>query len=133
MGITSLRTQRPTPQNICGQSTDTNGMRYYPTRWIFVNVNFVEFQFYPRYPPHISVCCVAVQLKVDDVDEFSKHWEATQTAITPISTVQSAETPQKSNDTKTDSTDSYHSICGLVLVPQCLLLLSILLTVYVMC
>ena len=127
--IISLRTLRRTPQNIIGQSTDTNGMRYYPMRWIFVNVNCVEFQFCPRYPPHISVCCVAVQLNVDHVDEFTKHWQASEATpspkqLSPTSAIQSAETWPNSNDGKIDS------ICGLVKVPQCIILLSILLTVF---
>ena len=71
--ITSLRTQRPRPQNIPGQYTDTDRMRYYPMRWIFANVDFVGFEYIPRYPAHVSICCVAVQLNVDQVDEFTKN------------------------------------------------------------
>jgi len=70
-GLTSLRSQRPYPQNIAGQHTNADGLRFYPTRWIFVKVNFVDFEFEPRYPPHISVGCVAVQLDVNRVEEFT--------------------------------------------------------------
>ena len=74
--ITSLRTQRPMPQNIPGQYTDTDGMRYYPMRWTFANIHFVGFEYVPRYPAHVSICCVAVQLKVEEVDEFTKNWKS---------------------------------------------------------
>ena len=73
--ITSVRSFRTAPFNIPGQYTDPNGMRYYPLQWIFANVHFEDFEYATRFPPHVSIGCIGVQLNVDQVDEFTKHRE----------------------------------------------------------
>eukprot|EP01083_Nonionella_stella_P262606 892789_1 len=65
--IISFRSIRPTPQNIPGQYTNKQNLRYYPTRWLFLEVTFNNFQFKTKYPPHISIGCIAVLLNVDHV------------------------------------------------------------------
>ena len=62
---------RKLPQNIQGQYTNKDGLRYYPTLWILADIDFKyieidgiksDFEFKTRYPPHVSLACVAVQL-----------------------------------------------------------------------
>ena len=73
--IISFRSIRPVPQNIPGQFTNEYNLRYYPTRWLFAEVTFIDFDFPTRYPPHISIACIAVQLNVDHVDKFEKEYK----------------------------------------------------------
>ena len=80
--ITNIRlfpSIRKLPQNIEGQYTNNNGMRYYPTLWILADIKFgyieidgikTDFKFNTRYPPHISLACVAVQLNVERVGKL---------------------------------------------------------------
>ena len=68
--LISFRSIRPTPQNIPGQFTNEFNMRYYPTRWLFASISFVNFKCITRYPPHISISCIAVQLDVHQVSKF---------------------------------------------------------------
>ena len=125
-GITSVRTQRPRPQNIPGQYTDTDGMRYYPTRWILANVDFVGFEYIPRYPAHVSICCIAVQLNVDQVGDFSESLESSIA-------IQSTDTLQKNNNDKTDCIEYTICLCLLVVFPLCAMLLLIPLVMCVLC
>eukprot|EP01084_Bolivina_argentea_P080923 146546_1 len=62
---------RKIPQNIEGQSTN-NGLRYYPTLWVIADIDFTDFKFKTRYPPHISLACIAVQLNVNQVAKFEE-------------------------------------------------------------
>ena len=57
-------------------------MRYYPTLWILADIDFKyieidgvksDFKFNTRYPPHISLACVAVQLDVDKVGKLEQN------------------------------------------------------------
>ena len=68
--ITAFLSARKTPQNLPGQRTGADGMRFYPTLWVLANVNFVDFEVATKYPPHISLACVAAQLDVDKVSRF---------------------------------------------------------------
>ena len=122
--ITSLRTQRPTPQNIPGQYADSDGMRYYPMRWIFANVDFVGFEYIPRYPAHVSICCIAVQLNVDQVDEFTKNRKS-------CIAIQNADTLQNPRNDKTNCIE--YSTRALAVLSLCALLLCILMAMYSMC
>lgn len=73
--IISFRSIRPTPQNIPGQYTNEKNLRYYPTRWLFAEVTFIDFDFPTRYPPHISIACIAVLLNVDCVKIFQIEYD----------------------------------------------------------
>ena len=68
--ITAFPSARKTPQNLPGQRTDADGMRFYPTLWVLAYVNFVDFELATKYPPHISLACVAAQLDVGKVGRF---------------------------------------------------------------
>ena len=61
---------RKTPQNIEGQYTNNDGLRYYPTLWIIAGIEFIDFEYVTKYSPHISLACVAVQLNVNNVAKF---------------------------------------------------------------
>ena len=69
--IKTMKTFREIPTNLPGQYTK-NGMRYYPTLWILAEIQFNDFQFETKYPPHISLACVAVQLNVDKVEKLNE-------------------------------------------------------------
>jgi len=59
---------RTAPQNLPGQFTDSEGMRFYPTLWVLAQIDFIDFVSPTGvYPPHISLACVAVQLEEDEV------------------------------------------------------------------
>eukprot|EP01084_Bolivina_argentea_P111367 198728_1 len=68
--VKSLLSIRKHPQNIDGQHTSNDGSRYYPTLWVLADLQFCNFAFQTRYPPHISLACVAVRLSVHDVARF---------------------------------------------------------------
>jgi len=69
---------RPFPQNIPGQYTDNKGFRYYPTLWILADIQFVDFKFATKYPPHISLSCIAVQLNVNKVEKLKMNMDQTE-------------------------------------------------------
>lgn len=69
--IKTMKTVREIPENICGQSIDNNGLRYYPCLWILAEILFLnDFKFETKYPPHISLAALAVQLNVDKVEQL---------------------------------------------------------------
>jgi len=69
--IKSFLSLRKCPQNIPGQYTNDEGLRYYPTLWVVADIDFIDFEF-PKlpHPPHISIACIAVQLDVEKVHKF---------------------------------------------------------------
>lgn len=80
--VRSFPSIRKLPQNIQGQYTNNDGMRYYPTLWILADIDFKyiemndvksDFKFNTRYPPHISLACVAVQLDVNKVGQLENN------------------------------------------------------------
>lgn len=68
--ISAFQTLRKCPQNIPGQGTNDEGLRYYPTLWVVANIEFIDFEFPTKHPPHISIACISVQLDVDKVHKF---------------------------------------------------------------
>eukprot|EP01084_Bolivina_argentea_P080924 146549_1 len=63
-------TTRQFPQNIDGQFTSNDGLRYYPTLWVLAEIEFKHFTYNTKYSPHISLACMAVELSVDAVDKL---------------------------------------------------------------
>ena len=71
-GLKLQPTLRPGPENIDGQFAFEDGTRYYPTLWILADVQFVGYSYNTRYPPHISLACVAVKLSVEKVEKLKE-------------------------------------------------------------
>eukprot|EP01084_Bolivina_argentea_P291446 500910_1 len=61
---------RDIPKNLPGQIELDNGYRFYATHWIALGVKFINFPYKTRFPPHVSLCNIAVKLKIDDVDNY---------------------------------------------------------------
>eukprot|EP01083_Nonionella_stella_P038825 105556_1 len=74
--VTNVKVSQPfrqMPENIDGQHTSSDGLRYYPTLWILAEIEFVDFQFIPySWAPHISLASVAVQLDVGQVEQLHR-------------------------------------------------------------
>lgn len=75
VNVRAFPSVRKSPQNIPGQYTNNKGLRYYPTLWILADIEFVNFKFATRYPPHISLSCIAVQLNVNKVEKLEKEMD----------------------------------------------------------
>jgi len=80
--VNVLPSFRKTPQNLHGQFTNADGMRFYPTLWVLAQVDFIDFDAPTEYTPHISLACVAVELAENEVSEFelSQSKQKTETA-----------------------------------------------------
>ena len=105
---------RKLPQNIQGQYTNKDGLRYYPTLWILADIEFKyieidgiksNFEFKTRYPPHVSLACVAVQLDVNKVQKLEQR--QMQTSAKPKSSKVAT-----TNSNKT--TNSTHRVEGYI-------------------
>jgi len=68
--IISFPTVYRIPKNLPGQVTDKYGYRYYPTHWIFIDIEFIDFKFKTKYTPHISLASIATKLNVNNVDKY---------------------------------------------------------------
>ena len=70
--------------NLPGQRDLDGGLRYYPVMWVFQRVNFVDFEFATRFPPHVSLAAVALKLSIAAVAEMTakKEQQASQQTST---------------------------------------------------